>query len=143
MQIKKGVVGIVFDMKNDKFFFLILHRPMIWSGWEFPKGIINSGELPEEALAREIQEETGLLKIKIIKKLDQKREFLHKGFHYVFEIFIVQASRDDVVDISQEITEHDDYAWLEADEAIAKLYWPDERRNGEKALGEIRKSVQK
>ncbi len=139
MQIKNGVVGIIYDSKNGKIFFLILHRPMIWSGWEFPKGVMQKNETSEEALKREILEETGLSKIKIIKKLAQKREFVHKGYHYAFEIFIVNASMDDAVDISQEITEHDNFAWVESMEALAKLYWPDERRNGEKALEEIKK----
>ena len=54
---RKGVIGIVFNKAKK---FLILHRVLHWKGWEFSKGGIDKGETAEEALLREIKEETGL-----------------------------------------------------------------------------------
>ena len=59
MEEKKGVSAVIYD-DNGALYFLIFHRVKDWEGWEFPKGGINDGEAPEEAIIREIQEETGL-----------------------------------------------------------------------------------
>ncbi len=37
--------------------------------WDLPKGKIETGELPEHAAIREVQEETGISQLKIIKRL--------------------------------------------------------------------------
>lgn len=62
---RKGVLGIVINRDKK---FLILYRKLHWRGWEFPKGGIIKGETKEEALLREIKEETSL-DVKIICKL--------------------------------------------------------------------------
>ena len=61
---RKGVLGIIIDKRKR---FLILYRVLHWTGWEFPKGGIDN-ETEEEALLREIKEETGL-DAKIISRL--------------------------------------------------------------------------
>ena len=77
---RKGVLGIVIN-KDKK--FLILYRTLHWRGWEFPKGGIEKGESEEDALKREIKEETGL-DAKIICKLpyevvyDYPKDFIKK-----------------------------------------------------------------
>ena len=64
----RNIAGfVVFDGER----FLLLHRVMNWSGWEFPKGEIESDEASEEAIARELYEEAGIKKFKIITKLDE------------------------------------------------------------------------
>ncbi len=64
------VVGLV---TNDKGEVLLAKRnqpenPQIHNKWEFPGGGIEFGEEPEQALLREIKEETGL-KVEIVKLL--------------------------------------------------------------------------
>lgn len=45
-------------------------------GWQFPQGGIHSGESPEQALFRELQEETGLVREKVAV-LGRTRDWLH------------------------------------------------------------------
>jgi len=53
---RKGVLGVVINKDNK---FLVLYRMLYWRGWEMPKGGIED-EAEEDALKREIKEETGL-----------------------------------------------------------------------------------
>ncbi|MFV1922717.1 MAG: 8-oxo-dGTP diphosphatase MutT [Methylotenera sp.] len=58
-------VAVAIIQKEDQA-FLLASRPegKPWAGWwEFPGGKIEAGELPEDALARELQEELGILPI--------------------------------------------------------------------------------
>ena len=74
------VVGLI---KNSKGEILLARRnqPDIkaeHNKWEFPGGGIGIGETPEQALIREIKEETGL-KIKIVQLLPKIYSHLWKG----------------------------------------------------------------
>lgn len=52
---KVSVAGLV---TNDEGKILLVHSP--WRGWEYPGGLIEPGETFEEALRREIREESGV-----------------------------------------------------------------------------------
>ena len=76
-------------------------------GWEFPGGKIEVGELPENALVREIQEELNA-KI-IVKNLVHTIEFDYPNFHLSMECFACELEEN------QEITllEHKNAKWLD------------------------------
>ena len=115
---RKGVLGIVIN-KDEK--FLLLYRALHWRGWEFPKGGLSKGETEEEALYREIKEETGLA-VKIIFKLPYvityiyPRDFIkktktkYKGAKQSVYIAIANGS----VKLSKE---HNRYRWVSYKEA--------------------------
>ena len=70
----RSVVGIIaFDGEK----FLLLHRVLNWSGWEFAKGGIEKGENIESAIKRELFEETGIPRFELISKIDEYK-FLNK-----------------------------------------------------------------
>ena len=74
MKTINGIAAIIFAEKNGERYFLLLHRVLNWTGWEFVKGRLDEGEerQEEKALLREIEEETGLKQLKIVKKLEEK-----------------------------------------------------------------------
>ena len=57
---RKGV-GIIIVNAKGQFF---LGKRIGAEAWQFPQGGIDEGENPEEALYRELHEETGLIKDK-------------------------------------------------------------------------------
>ncbi len=133
--IKPGVSAIIYD-DNGKLFFLILRRVKNWRGWEFCKGKAEDGEKIEEALAREVSEETGLSKAKLIQKIGTRT--VHDGNNdYPFEVFLVEASMNIPINIKK--TEHDTYLWADEETALEKLTWDNERDELKKAIEIIKK----
>jgi len=129
---RKYVFGVVFLRRKDTQ-FLILHRIKNWRGWELLKGGIKEGEKELECLKREIKEETGMKKYKIIAKT---RYFIKykfpKGFvkdNHIFHgakgyVFLIEAfSKKVKVDRS----EHDKYFWVSKDEALELLTHKDHK----------------
>jgi ADP-ribose pyrophosphatase YjhB (NUDIX family) len=53
-----GVTGVIFNQQNEVLLFKHSYRAHSWS---LPGGYMNSGEHPQEALEREIKEESGLV----------------------------------------------------------------------------------
>ena len=135
-QVKK-VRAIIYDKKNSKPYFLILHRILRWQGCELLKETIEQEESIEEALNRGIKEETDLKKFKIIKSLNKQEEWQALGNNYkVIDTFLVRADMDQKIIVGQEIMparhrkpssrgvaggEHDEYQWTDKETAIEKL----------------------
>jgi 8-oxo-dGTP pyrophosphatase MutT (NUDIX family) len=107
--------------------FLILHRIKNWKGWEFPKGGLKENESELECLKREIREETGAKKFKIIAKTPYlikykfpkgflKESHIYygaKGYVFLVELFSKKVKVDK--------NEHDKYLWVSKDEALEIL----------------------
>ena len=85
-------------------------------GWEFPGGKIEVGELPENALVREIQEELNA-KI-IVKNLVHTIEYDYPNFHLSMECFECELAEN------QQITllEHQNAKWLD-NENLYSVNW--------------------
>ena len=113
----KKVVNAIINNKEGKI-LLIKRKGGIHSGkWAFPGGIIKKGETNEEALNREILEETGLKIKKILKKIADykyKRKNLEitKGTSY-----LVQVEKFEVTISTKEISS---FKWVDLEE-IKKL----------------------
>ena len=80
MSVRNVVVGVIYRKNTNKqlafYEFLILHRILLWEGWEFPKGGVEKKDRAEEVtLRREIEEETGLKNIRIITKLPYRIKY--------------------------------------------------------------------
>ena len=87
-----------------------------WQGWwEFPGGKIESGERPEEALVREIQEE---LDAEIeVGDLLETVEWDYPDFHLTMHCFLCSLLSD-----SFHLNEHEAAAWL-TPEALHSVRW--------------------
>ena len=126
-QLKK-VRAIIYDIKNNKPYFLILHRVLRWEGWEFVKETIKQGESCEKALERGIREETKLSSFEVIKKLNKQEEWQALGNYYkVVETYLVRADIKQEISLKQELIEHDRYQWADKKSALEKLTWPESK----------------
>jgi 8-oxo-dGTP pyrophosphatase MutT (NUDIX family) len=121
MTVKK-VRAIIYNIKDNKPYFLILHRILRWNGWEILKETIEPGENFEQALIRGIKEETGLNNFEIIRNLNKIEKWQKDGIDYeIAATFLVKADMNEKISLKQEIIEHDDYEWAEKETAITKL----------------------
>ncbi len=139
-EIRKAVTAVVYD-KMHKPYFLILKRIKNWEGWEFVKGGIKEGETEEEAVKREIIEETGLQKFKIIKKLDNvKKEFIGLGDKLnIHSVYLVESNMNIPIHMPQgDDKEHSTYLWADVDSVRSKLTWDNDKEILERVLEEFK-----
>lgn len=109
------VVGAVIE-HDDKIFATKRGPNMSLAGlWEFPGGKIEAGETPQEALAREIQEELGCT-ITV-------HDFVTTTDHeYDFGIVSLSTYRCALVSGTPTLTEHSDSVWISS-ELLGDLEW--------------------
>jgi 8-oxo-dGTP diphosphatase len=81
MAILRGVSAVVLNKKSE---VLLIQRHDLRT-WVFPGGRINEGENPEEAVKREVEEETGIeIKAKRLAVISLRDHLLWKGINLVF-----------------------------------------------------------
>jgi len=121
--------------------FLLLHRKLNWKGWEFCKGGIRKNETPEQAVKREVREETHL-KLLEIRKFKIKGKFIYdkkaqkqKGYIGASYVLFFAEVKKGNVKISK--TEHDGYKWCSFKQALKLLTW----KNQKDCLRIIKKSL--
>jgi len=125
MTIKK-VRAIIYDIKDGKLYFLILHRILRWNGWEVLKETMEPGENFEDTLKRGIKEETKLKNFEIIKNLNKTEKWQADGIKYeVAATFLVKADMNEKISLKQEIIEHDGYEWVDKKTAVSRLTHPE------------------
>lgn len=105
---------------NDKGEVLLIKSPKWGEMWHIPGGHVELGETSEEALRREILEETGLEidQIEFIGWQDAVYpKFFHKKRHFVFLDFCARASGGKIR-ASNEMTE---WVWIDPVKALQEL----------------------
>lgn len=117
--------GIVFR-KNDKKQIEILLIQDAKNRWTIPKGHIEEGEKPKETAEREIKEETGLQKMKVLNWLGKINFRYRRQQSLVLmttEIFLVQALGD-----TDKLAPEDwmnGIKWFKSAEALDKIEYED------------------
>ena len=80
MRLRKGVVGVFIDRDGK---LLVCERSNIQDVWQFPQGGIDDGESEDQAITREMSEELGTQKFKIVQKSDIWTSYLFpKGSNF-------------------------------------------------------------
>ena len=107
--------------------FLVLRRSTdrIYAGqWRMIGGKIRDGETAWQTAAREVEEETGQRpgRLWTLPSVNAFYEWRPDRLN-VIPAFAAELAADPVLD-----AEHDAFAWLPADEAAARLAWPEQRR---------------
>ncbi len=127
---------VVYRTHNDCMQYLILHYAK--GHWDLPKGHMEPGETKEQTALRELQEETGLT-AKIDPGFEETFDFYFSEdgnrHHKVVYFFKGKADSGDVV-LSHE---HQDYKWLDFDQAIKQLTF----ENAKELLKKINMKIKK
>jgi 8-oxo-dGTP pyrophosphatase MutT (NUDIX family) len=71
--------GVVQNEKNE---YLLIFRK---GKWDLPKGKLDKGEKLEECAVREVEEETGLNEVKLVKPLCITYHTYHEGARYILK----------------------------------------------------------
>ena len=145
---ERNVVGIItFDGEK----FLLLHRVLNWTGWEYAKGGIEEGEKIETAIGRELLEETGIPKFELISKVDEYY-FLNKITNRNVHVqnFVVRVSSNNRINFDNQpvvdgkvVFEHDDFKWCFPAEAIKMITHDNSKRSMKKAIKILGLSLEK
>ncbi|OJD60942.1 (deoxy)nucleoside triphosphate pyrophosphohydrolase [Bacillus sp. NH11B] len=116
MKRKVSVVGaVIFNEKNEVLCALRSLAMSLPNYWEFPGGKINEGEMPQEALVREIKEELGCL-INVGDKIEE--------VDYEYENIIVHlvTYKANIKSGIPKALEHAELKWVQS-EKLLELKW--------------------
>jgi 8-oxo-dGTP pyrophosphatase MutT (NUDIX family) len=118
MGTEKSAGIVLFRNDSDKNEFLLLNYPQ--GHWDFVKGKIEQNETSHETALRETKEETGITHIEFVDGFEEsveydfrfKKENIHKKV-----IFFLAKTNEKNIKLSHE---HNDYLWLEYNDALKK-----------------------
>lgn len=129
---KNKILTFIYNGEKDKFLLLAMtkhpdHAPN--GGWFTVTGEIEKGESPEDAVKREIKEETGLIPENIIS-LNWGSIYEWKSEEFKEMNFMAFVNSDEII-LNEE---HSKYKWLHTDEFIEKIEWDDNKTLLKKVL---------
>jgi len=118
MKQEKSAGAIVYRKEKEPM-FLLLHYEM--GHWDFPKGKIEANEKGLETVKREIQEETGIKDIKILKDFKEKIHYYYKfEGELITKTVVFYLAKTDTENVKLSF-EHIGFIWLPYEKAIDKL----------------------
>lgn len=88
------------------------------------KGGVDEGETEEEALRREIFEETGLKNAKILSKVHEY-EFVFRNTKHIVSSYLTRANSREFINLQK--SEVADCVWTTKEKALQMLYWNNEK----------------
>lgn len=119
------VLGIIFKRGESGLFYLVLKRNTMQGGfWQPVTGGVEDTETLEEALRREIREETGIKDLlRVIPDLQSHRFYAPRAvYEHAFGVEVRPGTK---VKLSGE--EHSDARWCEYQAARSLMVWPGNR----------------
>ena len=138
---EKSAGVILFRQKKGKREYLLLkyHHKVIF--WSFAKGKIETGEKEVETALREVKEETGLRKIKLMPALKEKTSYFKTvdGKKVYKEVIWFLGKVEDTEE-GKVSWEHEELGWFSYREAWQKVKFKDDKellRKAEELLQKI------
>ena len=123
------VVAAVIE-KDGKYFATQRGYGDFKDGWEFPGGIVEPGELPEEAIIREIKEE--LESTVSIRKFLCTVEYDYPKFHLIMHCYMCQLEEGNL-----HLVEHEAARWLSPEQIDCVDWLPADI----KVVNELKKEI--
>ena len=128
---RKSCGGIIISNLDDPRVLLLFKQKPDFTAWKLPKGGIEAGETRRVAAKREVAEESGIRRVRVLKKVGQIQYFKHgkKDLRRekTVDLFLM-LSRDGECDIAPRKGESFvACAWLSFDDAIARVTQPQAR----------------
>lgn len=125
-EIKKGIYAVVYKKVNNEIRYLVMRRSQDWTGWEFVKGGVESGEDFDDTAPRELKEETNLEIM--LKKSKHESHFYSrkdgKQRKHVMKIYYGEYKGGEIK-IGEE---HDGFAFMKLEDALKILSYEDQRK---------------
>jgi len=125
--LRQKTIGIItFKREGKGIRYLLLHHGGEY--WNFPKGRQEGLETELDSAWRELKEETGIDKIKIIQGFKDEYDYdfdteIHDGIKekvYKTAVFFLGEVRDEKIKISDE---HIDFGWFDYPTALKRLFY--------------------
>jgi len=119
----KQVEAFIFreDLEGTFFFLLMRRIPERGGFWQPLTGGVRVGEELENALVREVQEETGIINIKRVLDTGHTFNFNDHGKNYTEYVYGVEVDPSIGVTLSDE---HDSHVWASKEDVLSLLKWP-------------------
>ena len=117
---QRVLVGGVVHRKGEILIVKRVDTKRIFPGyWEIPGGKIEEGENPQQAVIREVREETGL-DVDIEKMFHTWSDTIqfHEEKEHCIEIDFILKTYDDEIRLSEE---HSEFKWITLDQIPAKM----------------------
>lgn len=112
---KERSAGIV--LVNDEKYLLLRYTA---GHWDLVKGHVEIGESDKEAAIRECEEETGIIELEFLDFSGDVHYFFRRGEELVSKDVIYFYAKTNTKEIKLS-HEHQDFIWLDIDEAIKKI----------------------
>jgi len=132
--------GIVVKRWGRGLRVLLIKDP--YGRWTWPKGNIEKGESSKNAALREITEEVGLKRLKLLEKVGQTQYFYRLKSSLIFKtvyIYLISASPKERLKIQFE--EIDAGKWFNPKQALSKVSYKDAPQTLKKALKIYKKYI--
>lgn len=125
MRLPIEVEAIIFRRNRDMIEYLLLKRLPERNGfWQPVTGGMEEGETREEALCREVKEETGVKNIVAVIEGLYYFEFSDPNLNQEY-VYGVEVSPSEEIVLDRE--EHGEYKWCSFQEALQLLHWKENK----------------
>ena len=121
--------GIVYNTKTKK--FLLIKDS--YGRWALPKGLIEKGETAQQAALREVEEETGLKNLKIVKRLGEINYFYTLKGQRIFKIVIFFLMETEQTHLKPQ-WEICGAKWFKPEQALEKISYTNSKAIIKKAI---------